>query len=227
MFDKRYERNGTTVTPEEHESLMKKSVLVAGCGGLGGYIIEMLARIGIGRITAVDPDLFDETNLNRQLLSEELLLGTFKANAAAERVECINSEVEVFPILDRIDGENAGTLLKGHDLVIDAMDNIPGRFALQEGAEKLNIPLVHGAISGWYGQVTVIMPQDRFFDRIYPERERTVVDTTMGNPSFSPAVIAGFQVAEAIKVLTGKGELIRNKMLFVDMLNNQFQMIEF
>lgn len=226
MYDKRYARNGTTVTPEEHELLMKKSVLVAGCGGLGGYIIEMMARIGIGKLTVVDGDLFDETNLNRQLLCEELMLGTFKAAAAAERVENINSEVDVYPVYEKITKDNVMDLFRDHDLIIDALDNIEGRFVMQEACEKLSIPLVHGAISGWYGQVTTVLPGDRFFDRIYPDRERTAVDSTPGNPSFSPAVIAGFEVAEAIKVLLGKGEVIRNKMLFIDMLSSQFQMIE-
>lgn len=226
MYQNRYARNGKTVTTEEHKLLMTKKILVAGCGGLGGYIIEMLARVGVGKLTTVDPDLFDETNLNRQLLCEELLLGTFKASAAAERVECVNSEVDVYPVHDKVHKDNAIELLKGHDLVIDAMDNIKGRFVLQEACAQLSIPLVHGAISGWYGQVATIFPGDSFFDRIYPDKEKTVIDTSMGNPSFSPAIIAGYEVAEAIKVLTGKGESIRNKMLFIDLLTNQQQLIE-
>jgi len=226
MYDNRYVRNGTTVTEEEHQLLMTKRVLVAGCGGLGGYIIEMLARIGIGHLTVVDPDVFDETNLNRQLLCEEMLLGSFKSAAAAERVECINSEVDVIPVYERITDDNSLTLLGGHSLVIDALDNIGGRFSLQSACETLGIPLIHGAISGWFGQVGVILPGDRLFDRLYPEREKTLIDSSMGNPSFSPAVIAGLQVAEALKILIGKGEPIRNKILFIDMLSSLSELIE-
>lgn len=225
-FTERYARNGLTVTSEEHKILMSKSVLVAGCGGLGGYIIEMLARIGVGGITAVDPDVFDETNLNRQLLCEETLLGSSKADAAGDRVERINSEVKLTPIIQRIDVDNGLNLLGGHDLVIDALDNVEGRIIVQNICEGLSIPLVHGAISGWFGQVATLMPGDRLFDRIYPKGNNTAVDNTMGNPSFSPAVIAGFQVAEVVKVLTGKGDLIRNKMLYVDMLSSQFEIID-
>lgn len=206
---------------------MKKSVLVAGCGGLGGYIIEMLARIGIGGITAVDPDEFDETNLNRQLYSQESLLGTSKASAASDRVGKINSEVKMMFFQEQITRKNASSLLAGHHLVVDALDNIEGRLILQDICEELSIPLVHGAVSAWFGQVATLMPEDRLFDRIYPMGSKTSIDPSAGVLSFSPAVIGGFQVSEAIKVLTGKGDLIRNKLLYVDMLTSQFQLIDF
>jgi molybdopterin-synthase adenylyltransferase len=226
MLKDRYKKNGQTITAGENVILKEKKVLVAGCGGLGGHIIEMLARAGVGHITAVDPDVFDETNLNRQLLCEERLLGKSKAEAAINRISNVNSEVTVTPVQERVTSENAKKLFQGHDLIIDALDNIPSRFDIQDAAEKCNIPIVHGAIAGWYGQVSVLFPGDKFFDKIYPEREKTVVDTSSGNPSFSPAVTAGFQVGESIKYLLGKGTLLRGQMLFIDMLNNQFELID-
>lgn len=226
MYENRYIKNGTTISVGDHKLLMTRNILVAGCGGLGGYVIEMLSRLGIGQLTVVDFDVFDETNLNRQLLCEERLLGRFKSKVAAERVQAINRDVHVIPVNKRISVENGENLLSGHHLVIDALDNVAGRFTLQSVCEKLSIPLIHGAISGCSGQVAAIFPGDRLFDRIYREKENTVLDSSQGNPSFSPAVIAGFQVSEAIKVLTGKGDIVRNKLLLIDMLASQFEMID-
>lgn len=226
MFDKRYARNGTTVNPEEQLELKRKTVLVAGCGGLGGYVIEMLARLGVGSIIAVDPDVFDETNFNRQLLSDEKSIGISKAVKAAERCRNINSEVNVLPERVRLDSTNSRDLLKGCHLAVDALDNIQGRFDLQAGAKANNIPLVHGAISGWYGQVALCLPGDDLFGKIYPEGAETRTDSKSGNPSFSPAVVAGFQVSEVLKVLLGKGENLEKKLLFLDMLTNRHQIME-
>ncbi|MBN2658506.1 MAG: HesA/MoeB/ThiF family protein [Spirochaetales bacterium] len=227
MYKNRYERNGRTITPGEQVILKGKKVLVAGCGGLGGYVIELLARAGVGTIGAVDPDCFEQTNLNRQLLSEESLLGTSKAEAAVKRCAAINSGVTTISRQLKIDESNVLEILAGYDLVVDALDNIPGRLALQYGAERLGLPLVHGAISGWYGQVSLIAPGDRLFDIIYPEGAATKVDGAAGNPSFSPAVVAGFQAAEALKALLGKGKVLRKKLLYLDMLENRYQILDF
>ncbi|MBR6653298.1 MAG: ThiF family adenylyltransferase, partial [Oscillospiraceae bacterium] len=92
-MDLRYSRNIPAISPEEQDTLKGKKVLVLGCGGLGGYIIENLLRMGVGAITAVDGDSFDESNLNRQLLATEKTLGTNKAIAAAQRANAVNSQV--------------------------------------------------------------------------------------------------------------------------------------
>jgi len=226
MFKNRYLRNGTTIAPEQTRMLHDISILVAGCGGLGGHIIELLVRAGVGHITAVDPDVFDETNLNRQLYSEESLLGTSKVRAAKDRVRRINSEVELIPVQKMLNSDNAADLIKGHDLAMDALDNTMARFVLEKVAAERQIPLVHGAISGWYGQVSVIMPGDNLFEKIYPGENEALPDSGLGNPSFTPAVIAGFQVSEAIKVLTGSDKALNGQMLFIDLLENTFQKID-
>ncbi len=222
----RYKRNGTTIPDEKRSVLQDKRALVAGCGGLGGYIIEMLARAGIGHISAVDPDVFDETNLNRQILCQEKLIGTSKSEAAVRRIRDINSDVSVSGIQVRLDENNARQIGEGHDIVIDALDNIPSRLILQQTAEELQIPLVHGAISGWYGQVAVIYPGDRLFDIIYENYDGDPQLNILGNPSFSPAAIASFQVSESIKVLTGNTNAMKRQILFIDMLECQTNLVE-
>ena len=199
----RYCKNQNTFTKEECDSLAGFKVLVAGCGGLGGYIIEHFARLGVGNITAVDYDVFEESNLNRQLFCTEELLGTSKAEAAALRIRVVNSDIRITPLIKKITGENAREIIRGHDLVIDALDNIESRFILEEACQLEGITMVHGAIGGWYGQVAVIIPGQPLLKKIYGS-EREGLEKEMGNPAFTPGVIAGLEVAEAVKILLGK-----------------------
>lgn len=226
MLD-RYKRNMNTLSKEENEKLKNFRVCVIGCGGLGGYNIEMLGRLGIGHITAVDGDVFDETNLNRQLLSDERSMGVSKAEKAVKRMEIVNSNIQVISIKKMFTEENGREILKDHDVVVDSLDSISSRLLLQKLCEELKIPLVHGAIAGWYGQVCTILPGDRTLDFIYRDRnENKGVEAELGNPSFIPAQVSSIQVSETIKLLIGRGELLRNKILFIDMLDQEYDIVE-
>ena len=218
----RYNRNMNTLSPEENNRLKDFKVCVIGCGGLGGYIIELLGRLGIGTITAVDGDVFDITNLNRQILSSENLIGESKSTAAKQRMAMVNSEVKLNPIHDFVTEENCDEIIKGHDIVVDALDNMTSRRLLEEHCEKLNIPMIHGAIAGWYGQVSTIMPGDRTLEKIYPEGANKGAEVELGNPSFTPALVASIQVAEVIKVLFHKGNILSNKLLTIDLLSHEY-----
>lgn len=222
----RYSRNMNTLSQDDNDRLKTFRVCVIGCGGLGGYVIEMLGRLGIGRITAVDGDVFDVTNLNRQLLCSEELLGTSKAMAAYERIKKINSEVEVNPVQEFLKEENCEIILSGHDAVVDALDNMASRRLLERHCAKLKLPLIHGAIAGWYGQVSTILPGDGTLEKIYPPNENKGVELELGNPAFSPAMVASLEVAEAIKVLLGQGEILQNKLLTIDLLNQEYEIFE-
>ena len=223
---KRYSRNMSMLSHAENEGLNRVRICVVGCGGLGGHIIEMLGRIGIGTITAVDGDVFEESNLNRQILSDVPSLGQPKAVKAKERMALVNPFVHVEPFVQRLDSENAIAILKGHELIIDALDNIESRFVLQEAAEQLNIPLIHGAIAGWYGQVSTIFPGDKTLNFLYPDRQAKGLEKELGNPSFTPALVASIQVSEAIKVIIGRGELLRRKILFINTLEQEYEIID-
>ena len=218
----RYTRNLNCISHDENLILQNSKVCVVGCGGLGGHIIEMLGRLGVGYITAVDADVFEITNLNRQLLSDEKSLGMSKALMAVKRMKIVNSDVEVVPVTEYLDENNASDILDEHDLVIDALDNIDSRLVLEKTCRDLNIPLVHGAIAGWYGQVCSILPGDDTLSRIYNTDISRGVEKELGNPSFTPALVASIEVSEATKILLNKGEILRNKLLFLDLLNNEF-----
>lgn len=227
MLAKRYERNLGLLTPEENESLKSAKVCVIGCGGLGGYIIEELARLGIGRITAADGDVFQESNLNRQLFSTETVLGKSKAQAAEERIHAVNSEVEIHTIHTFLTEENAAEIIEPDcQVVIDALDNITSRRILETYCCLNQIPLVHGAIAGWHGQVSVIMPGDKVFDQLYPADADRGAELETGNPAFTPAVVASIQVSEALKIILGREGVLRKKLLTIDLLEHEYDVIE-
>ncbi len=119
--------------------------------------------------------------------------------------------------------ENCDEIIQRHDLVVDALDNMTARRLLEDHCEKQNIPLIHGAIAGWYGQVSTIMPGDRTLQKIYPPDENKGAETELGNPSFSPALVASIEVAEALKVLLHRGEILQNKLLTIDLLNQEYE----
>ncbi|TDT52057.1 HesA/MoeB/ThiF family protein [Fonticella tunisiensis] len=220
----RYQRNIGTLTVEENERIKNCRVCVVGCGGIGGYVIEMLGRLGIGYITAVDGDVFDKTNLNRQILSDDESIGKSKAQKAKKRMMLVNPFVTVKAIEEKLTKENAEKIINGNDVVVDALDNLEGRKLLADACEKLSIPLVHGAIEGWYAQVSTIFPGDRTFQRIYGKATSKV--NTLGNPSFTPALAASIEVSEVVKLLTGRGTILRNKLLYVNLLDNEYTIID-
>lgn len=216
-----------TLSSEENDKLKNYKVCVIGCGGLGGYVIEMLGRIGVGYITAVDGDVFQESNLNRQILSDTHSLGKSKSITTKERMMNVNPLIEVNAINEFLTKENYPEILKGHDIIVDALDSIDARLMLQDACEELNIPLVSGAIAGWYGQVTTVYPGDKTLNIIYGKKVGKGVEVKLGNPSFTPALVASIEVSEVIKVLIGRGELLRKRILFIDTLNQDYEVIEY
>lgn len=221
----RYQRNMSALSPEENQRLKSFHVVVVGCGGLGGYIIEMLARLGIGTLTVVDGDVFDETNLNRQLLSSEPNIGKPKVQAAVERIALVNSQVKVNPIHGLLTAETGLDMVSGKDLVFDALDNVGSRLILETLCETAGVPMIHGAIAGWFGQVAAVMPGDRTLHSILPEGVEKGIETELGNPAFTPALVASIQVAEGMKVLLGREGILRHKLLTIDLLNQEYEVL--
>jgi len=214
----RYRRNIGTLGLAGQMALLRATAAIVGLGGLGGYVLEGLVRAGLGHIIAIDADKFEEHNLNRQALSSETNLGSAKALAAASRAAAVNAAVEVIPQVVRLTKENAPELLGEADVVVDALDNLPDRLMLQEMATGLGIPLVHGAIAGFVGQVMTVMPGDRGLFALYPDGQppQRGLEQSAGTPAGTPMLVAAFEVQEAIKVITGRGELLRQCLLLID-----------
>ncbi len=226
LLPARYQRNQQIISNRQQLQLFRSSVAVIGCGGLGGYVIEELARLGVGQIVAIDPDVFEEHNLNRQRFSSIRGLGEPKVKKAAEGVMEINPAVILQPVQSAFSKENGCALLVGVNVVIDALDNIPTRLELAKICNKMNIPLVHGAIAGWYGQVCTIFPGEDSMQQIYRHWvEGKGEEQELGNPSFTPAVVASLEVAETCKILLDQGELLRGRQLYINLLEMEIEEI--
>ena len=217
----RYERNVPALSEEECNILLGKRVLVVGCGGLGGHLIDMLARIGVGMLRIVDGDVFEPSNLNRQLLSEVPLLGVSKAKAAAAKISRVNPEISVEAVDSFLTEKNVRRLLLFCDVVLDGLDNIESRRILAKECERAGIPYIYGAVNGWVAQAAISMPGDHLVEKLYPEGSVLKNKSVL---SFTPALCASMQVSLCVKLLTGR-QVETGKLYYFDLLNQEYETI--
>lgn len=224
MIDERYRRNIGAITEKEQEVLAQKKAMIVGCGGLGGTIFAQLLRIGVGEIAVVDPDRFSVSNLNRQLLCTEAVLGQKKADAAVQYGKAVNPNVKVVGIDDRFHLKNGVALSRGYDILIDGLDNVPGRKAMAYACKENKIPMIYGAIRGWYLQTAVFRPEiaQRAVELLYPKEE---LPEDMSCLPFVPQVCGGIEAAEAVKVLLKKKTELEDQILFGDLLNSDWETV--
>jgi molybdopterin/thiamine biosynthesis adenylyltransferase len=220
IIPRRYLRNIGTVGLDGQIKLLRSAVAVVGAGGLGGTVVGLLARQGIGNLIIIDNDRFTEQNLNRQIMSTEENLGRYKVVAAAERVREINSATTVTAFRERLTGDNAQRLLGSATVVVDGLDNLPSRLVVEQACRQLTIPYVHASIGGFNGQLMTIFPEDVGLSSLYGLSSDAVpeqgIETGVGNPPATVAMIAALQVQEVVKIITGVGVPVRNQILLVD-----------
>jgi molybdopterin/thiamine biosynthesis adenylyltransferase len=222
ILPRRYKLNAGTLGHEGQKRLLGSKVMVVGLGGLGGYVLEQLVRCGTGKVIGVDADRFEETNLNRQLYADRNSIGRRKTEAAERRVIAINDAVEFSSLACKVENLE-DKAYDGVDLIFDCLDSIPSRLYLQSMGERFAIPLIHGAIGGWFGQVAVVWPGSQLLSHIYGGRQQGI-EKALGNPPFTPPLVATLMVAEGVKVLLGKRQQ-ENGFLFVDLLNNLWEYV--
>lgn len=218
----RYLRNREIISLEEQLKLAKSRVTVVGAGGLGGHVILLLARLGIGHLVIVDHDEFDETNLNRQPLCSVCALGKTKVREAAAMVNCINPGVLINTHLKRMDSSNVEEILKGSHVVVDGLDNVSDRIMLESATRKLGISLVHGAVAGFGGQLMTIFPSDLGMNHLYGSQverlsERESSELVFGVPAVTASLIATFQTMEVLKIILKRGRPFRNGVVCFDL----------
>jgi molybdopterin/thiamine biosynthesis adenylyltransferase len=220
IIPRRYLRNIGTSGMNGQIRLLQSTVAVVGAGGLGSTVIELLARQGIGHMIIIDNDCFTEQNLNRQVMSTEGNLGEYKVIVAAKRVKEINSATTVTTFQERLTGENAQGFLSGAQVVVDGLDNLPSRLVVERACHQLAVPYVHASIGGFAGQLMTIFPGDVGLSSLYGSSTDTMpeqgIETRIGNPPATVAIIAALQVQEVIKIITGVGTPIRNQILLID-----------
>jgi len=224
----RYFRNIDSLGTSGQARLLLSSVAVVGAGGLGGLVIELLSRVGVGNIIIIDGDRFTEDNLNRQILCREDDIDRLKAEVGEQRVRAINSAIEVTPHPIFLTEENAAALLAESQVVVDALDRISIRILLEKVLGELNIPMVHGAIGGFLGQVTTVMPGSNILSSIYGGKTAggaRGIEAVLGTPTVTPAVIAALEVMEVIKLLLGRGTPLLDELLYLELENSIFSRI--
>ncbi len=230
IMPERYLRNFKSFSLSDQIRLLKSKIAVVGLGGLGGTVLELLARAGVGHLNLIDGDRFEDHNLNRQLLCTQDRLGTSKARAAAERACRINSSLTVEAHAEFLTHQNARRLVSECHAVVDCLDNINSRFIIEAAVKTAGVPLISAAVAGLTGHVTTVFPQDRGLELIYGPagelKESKGIETTLGNLPPTVGLIAAIESAEVIKVLLGHDEqLLRNKMLIVDLSSQTYEVL--
>ena len=220
----RYKRQILLFGEEGQERLKKANLFIAGAGGLGSPISIYLAVAGIGTITLVDNDVVELTNLNRQILHDNKDIGRRKTVSAEEKLVALNPDITIKVIDTTIDKTNAANLVGKADGIIDAMDNYPTRYVLNDTAINKKIPFFHGAIRGLYGQATTIIPGETACLRcIFPKAPPNEVFPVVG---VTPGFIGMVQATEALKYLVGMGDLLANRLFIWDGLTSHVEEIQ-
>lgn len=210
----RYDRQIRLFGAEGQEKLKSAKIFIAGAGGLGSPISIYLAASGVGKIVLVDRDSVELSNLNRQILHWEKDIGAKKALSAQEKLKEINSNVQIEAVSETLDEDNVSNLVGDADLIIDAMDNFPIRYLLNRTALEMRIPFIHGAIYGFHGQAMTILPGSTACLRcIFAQAPPAETFPAIG---VTPGIIGLIQATEAIKYITGIGDLLAGKLLLWD-----------
>ncbi|MCK9151940.1 HesA/MoeB/ThiF family protein [Methanobacterium alcaliphilum] len=235
-------RQMSILTKSQQQKLKDATITVIGCGGIGGSAIEMLARMGIGNLRIVDKDSFDVSNINRQVMSSFCSVGKSKIRVTEKTLRSINPFINIKSFEVELDETNVEKIMKGSDLVIDALDNLLSRIIVSRYAFKMNIPFIHGAIHGTMGQITVFNNNTPKYEELFKlpsfkkelneeiienlEKLSSEVPPVLGSV---PNIVGCIQASEALKIITGKGEsILAPKVLNFDLMRaDPFSMVEF
>ena len=220
LMPARYLRNGLGC--EEQLRLLRARVAVVGCGGLGGAVAALLARVGIGFLRLIDPDVFEEHNLNRQQFATVDTLGQRKVQAAQDALAAINPATGVDAVSCRWRREH----LEDVAVVIDGLDSAGERRKLGRTCRELAVPLVHGAVRQWYGQAAIVSRESDPFALLYP-------DTASPEPGIpeviapTVALVAAIQAAECVKLLLGRPSPLARHWLNCNLHDDDFDLTGF
>ncbi len=221
----------TEVGEEGQQRLLRSRVLVVGAGGLGSPSALYLAAAGVGTIGIVDSDVVDLTNLQRQILHNVDRIGQLKVDSARQTLGALNPDVHIEAVPERLTADNALELLAGYDLVVDGADNFPTRYLLNDASLHARIPVVHGSVFRFEGQVSVFSPYAgpcyRCLFAEPPPPELAPSCTEAGVLGVVPGIIGSIQAAETLKLLLGIGNPLIGKLLTFDALDQEFRTLTF
>lgn len=219
----RYLRNLETYSLEEQLRLLEARAAMLGLGGLGGHVLELLARAGVGHIRAADGDEFEPSNLNRQLLATRRSLLGYKAAAAAARMRQVNRGVDFEPIAAFLDEAGMARLLENADVCLDALGGLKDRAALARRASAAGIPLVTAAVAGQTGLVATVLPGQKSPAELFGQGG--AAEDRLGTPAPGVATAAALMAAEALNILCGRAPALAGKMLVFDLSKMSFETV--
>ncbi|MGY9072923.1 MAG: molybdopterin-synthase adenylyltransferase MoeB [Acidimicrobiales bacterium] len=225
----RYQRH--ILLPEVGETgqqaLLDARVLLLGAGGLGSPAALYLAAAGVGTIGIIDMDVVDESNLQRQILHNLDRVGDRKVDSAKKTLTALNPDVDVVTYDTRLGADNILQILEGWDVVVDGADNFPSRYLLNDASVKLGIPVVHGSIFRFEGQVTVFDPLNgptyRDYIPVPPPAELAPSCAEAGVLGVLPGIVGTIQALETIKLILGLGDSLSGRILAFDSLEMSFR----
>jgi molybdopterin/thiamine biosynthesis adenylyltransferase len=236
------DRQKGIISKDEQLNLLNSQITVIGCGGIGGATTEMLARMGVGKLRIVDKDVFEISNINRQLMSNQNSVGRPKTDITKERLESINPSLKVEAFNQELNDKNVFKILKGSQIVIDALDNLLTRIIVSRCSEKLDISFIHGAIHSTMGQVTVFNRSTPSYEQLFklPSQGKELTDEIISKISNLskevppvigpiPNIVGCIQAFEAIKLITGKGSsIMAPRVLMFDLMKEEaFSVVRF
>jgi molybdopterin-synthase adenylyltransferase len=222
--------------------LKESQITVIGCGGIGGATLEMLARMGVGKLRIVDKDVFETTNINRQLMSNMKSIGKPKTEVTQEELLSINPHIEIEAFNEELNEENVFKILNGSQIVIDALDNLLTRIILSRCANELDVPFIHGAIHGTMGQITVFTSSTPSYEELFklPSQGEKLTDEIISKvlslnkevpPVIGPVpnIVGCLQAFEVVKLITGKGNpIMAPRVLMFDLWKEEpFSVVRF
>ncbi len=213
-----FQRNMGIMTKNDYVNITESSVAIIGLGGLGGNIANLLVRLGVRELTLVDFDLFDETNLNRQLFSNHETIGNSKIEVIKKQLVLINPDCAITIFKTRIEELDISSL-KDINYLIDAVDHPQTKIYISQLGNTLHIPVLHGACAGWYGQVGWILPGCTLIEEMY-QHKLPGLEENLHNPSFTPSVIASVMASEFVKMIQHSDQTTINSLLLVDVYNH-------
>lgn len=229
--NKRYSRNIqlSELGVDGQEKLLASKILIIGAGGLGSPVSTYLGVAGVGTIGIIDDDVVDISNLQRQFLYTEDCLGKSKAQETAKRIIANNSDITVNVFQDRFDSINGPKILKDYDFVIDATDSIVTKFLINDLCISEKIPFCHGGVLEFVGQVMTVIPQQTacyrcFFNRP-PKGDAARKCSHAGILGSVAGTIGTIQATEALKYITGVGELLTNSLLIYEAIDTTFRTV--
>ena len=207
------------------QKLLDSQVLIVGAGGLGSPAAFYLAAAGIGTLGLLDDDRVERSNLQRQILHTDRGVGQFKTDSASKRLTALNPDLNIQLLQQRLTRDNAGDLLGGWDIIIDAVDNFETRYAVMDAAGSLQIPVVYGAVDRFSGQLGVFTPwaddDSACYRCLFPHAPEGALNCAeAGVLGAVPGVIGTLQAVEAIKLIVGIGQPLRSQALIYDALNS-------